>query len=165
MSLVTTFTDAIYGVPSKRAAWDRLHPEDPSLSGTATKAVRGQEAMIREKGGTWTVERGPAWITSRRAVLIVRPGGLRCGDWEIPLASITSAKILHIPSILAKSVVLEVTTDQEFYTFGLTPPPDLLPSLPFPVTELHGRMGWSLPSLLLRLLLLAYFAWLIYRQL
>jgi hypothetical protein len=47
----------------------------------------------------------------------------------------------------------------------MTPPPDLIPSLPFPVTELHGRMGGSLPSVLLRLLLLAYFAWLIYRQL
>jgi hypothetical protein len=73
MSLITTLTDAVYGVLSKRAAWDRLHPDDHSLAGTATKAVRGREAMIRDKGGTWKVDRGPAWITSRRAVLIVRP--------------------------------------------------------------------------------------------
>ena len=78
------------------------------------------------------------------------------------MASIKSARVLHTRSMLAKTMFLEVATTEEVFTFGMNPPPDLLPSLPFPVTALQGRIGWSLSS---RLILLAWFLWLIYQQL
>ena len=106
------------------------------------------------------------WVGARRARLVVYGDRLVCGDWVIPIGEIRAATLFEARQLLLIPVfILCVQTDERTYQFGLNPWCKIAPALPFAFERERVRLGYSPFSLAIRLLLLAYLAYLLWHRL
>ncbi len=101
------------------------------------------------------------WVRSRRAWFKIFDDRVECGDWVISTADITGA-VLYRAGFSGGSV-LELQTEAETYQFGFNPWVRLKKHLPFEVEERQVRLSLSTYSLVVRLVLVLYLAWVAWR--
>lgn len=105
------------------------------------------------------VRRSANWALARRGWLRFFPDRLELGDWRLPYADIEHATLFRLRTLLG-GYVLRVTTANQCYQFGMNPWALAGRTLPFPHDEQVTRVGYSLFSVVVRILALAYLlAW------
>lgn len=103
------------------------------------------------------VETGFNWVVSRRAVAILTDKRIKCGDWEIPLASITKSELIKIRGLISTGQLLHITTDKnEGYQFGMQLNPDWMNQNVLPLQLINKKIKISLYSWVIRILIIAY---------
>jgi hypothetical protein len=108
------------------------------------------------------VQHEPGWITSRRGTLILTNDKLVCSDWEIPLSSIVEAKLLRVKAYFAQGLVLKVHTQKdEYFQFGLQYDPVWEQQTSLKVEIEDGKIGYSKPSILLRVIGYIILTWIL----
>ena len=106
---------------------------------------------------------GPNWVLSRRGILKVFGDRLECGDWRIPYSDISEAVLYSIRSILfIPGYVLRIQTKDRTYHFGMNWGAFWKGQLPFAVRREKGKLGYSVFSVAVRLLLLGYLGYLLW---
>jgi len=120
------------------------------------------KATTRESGPP---RRSASWITARRAWLEVFANRVECGNWIIPFESVEGAVLYTGRQWFIPMSVLELRTSTATYQFGLNPWARPERHLPLEVERQEVRLGTSAFSLLLRIVLVAYLAFLVWRRL
>jgi hypothetical protein len=110
---------------------------------------------------------GPNWLLSRRGTLRVFDDHLECGDWRIELAEIRSAILFSFRSTFLRipGYILSIETPDRTFHFGLNWGSYWKGELPFPVRRERGKLSYTWFSLLVRLVLVAYVAYLVWHWL
>ena len=142
--------NTLYLVPLQVNKFRRQHPNEEVLIADATKTrkVKSNEEAQYEMG----------WATARRSILILTTQGLYCGDWAIPLSTIHETTLLQIPG----GSILKVSThDGLHYQFGMQRNPAWDKQKVLPLRMLRTVLKYSITSLVLRLFLLAWLAYII----
>ena len=104
------------------------------------------------------------WVVARRGILKVMPDALVCGDWRIPYEQIDEAELFTIRSIFP-GFLLRVRTGDTIYQFGLNWNPFWKKELPFPVTREKVNLKYSVFSIVVRVALLGYAVYAIWKYL
>ena len=140
--------NTLYLVPLQVNKFRKQHPNEEVLIADATKArkVKSNEDAQYEMG----------WATARRSILILTTQGLYCGDWSIPLSTVQEATLLQIPS---GSILKVSTQDGSHYQFGMQRNPAWDKQKVLPLRILRTVLKYSTTSLVLRLFLLAWLAY------
>ena len=100
------------------------------------------------------------WAVSRRSNLILTDKNLACGDWIIPINSISEAILLRVRSFFAKAFVLKIKVqDGMFYQFGLQYDPNWESQKVLTQTIMDSKIKLSALSLTLRIFLLIWVIW------
>ena len=103
------------------------------------------------------------WVVSRRGTLKVKKDALECGDWRIPFDEIEEAVLFSIWSIVP-GYLLRVKSKGKIYQFGLNWNPFWKKKLPFPVSREKRKLKYSPFSIIVRLILLGYVAYLVWKN-
>ena len=103
------------------------------------------------------------WVVARRAILKVMPDALVCGDWRIPYNQIDEAILFSIWSIYP-GFLLRVRSGETVYQFGLNWNPFWKRELPFPVSREKGKLKYSTFSIIARVILLGYVAYIVWKH-
>ena len=112
-----------------------------------------------------TLRHSQNWVMARRAILQVWSDRLICGDWIIPYDAIREAVLFSIRStFFIPGYILKVRTDDRTYQFGLNAGRFWRGDLPFPVSRERGRLAYSPFSLIVRLVLLGYVIYYVWRH-
>jgi hypothetical protein len=144
-------TNMLYLIPLQVNRFQGRNPQAQILAVGASKARRlAANTAIQHEAG---------WITSRRAALILTKDRLICGSWNIPLASITSATLHRVKAFAARGLVLKVATDKHHYQFGLQYDPAWERQTALPLVIEDSKIGYSLFSIVIRVILVAYLIW------
>lgn len=153
--ILKNISDAIYGTKRVRNRYQLAHPSETVLASDASKAIHTDSND--------EIKRGPDWVTAKRAVVLLTKQKLVCGDWEIPVESIASAKLLKISSLLGSGQVLKVsTTTGEHYQFGMQLNPEWTQQQVLPMTLEKGHVQYSAFSVVVRIILVAYLLFRVY---
>jgi len=116
------------------------------------------------KGTAQEFAYGPAWVTARRASLLVYGDRLECGDWKIPYTSIEAVTLFETRQMFIPCYILRITTTGNSFRFGLNGNAFWRSELPFPVTREKGRLRYSAFSIVVRVVILvAVIVYLFYR--
>ncbi len=154
--MLNRLTQLLYRTGARRRAFERAHPDEPVLAAGATKAVRAKADS--------PVQRGARWVVARRAVLLATEQRLVCGDWEIPVEEIERAAVVRFRSTFSRGLVLKIATKGgEHYQFGLNLDDVWLEKLPFEAEVHSAPLRSSVFSVVIRLFLIAYLAWMAWR--
>lgn len=142
--------NTLYLVPLQVYKFKKQHPDAEVLIADGTKArmVKSNEEAQYEIG----------WATARRSTLILTTEGLFCGDWTIPLSNIQEATLLQVPG---GSLLKISTNDGLHYQFGLQRNPAWEKQTVLPLNIQETVLRYSKLSLLLRLLVLTWLAYII----
>lgn len=140
----------LYLVPLQVKKFEKQHPGSKVLIADATKGrkVKSNEVAQYELG----------WTTARRGVVMLTAKELVCGDWAIPIANIQQATLLHISG---GSILKISTKDGLHYQFGMQRNPEWEQQKLFPLNIEEGALRFSKTSLIIRLLILLWIAYLI----
>jgi hypothetical protein len=111
------------------------------------------KATNREAGSP---RRSWNWTVSRRAWFKVFQDRVECGDWEIPLDSTRRAVMFRGRSLFLPIRVLHLEMEDKTYQFGFNPWVRIESRLPFEVARQELRLGYSLFSVVLRIVVAAY---------
>ena len=104
------------------------------------------------------------WMLSRRAILKVYDDHLECGDWYIDNHQIRDAVLYSIRSLFfIPGYILRIATDEKSYHFGLNGNRFWEGDLPFLVKREKGEMKYSFFSIIVRLILVAYLLWVLWK--
>jgi hypothetical protein len=120
-----------------------------------TKAIRTDDS---------TPGYSASWVTAARGWLEVYEDRLECGEFVIPLTSIKSAKLYEARQWFIPVYILAVTTADGTYQFGVNPWTKIGSKLPFEFTRERVRLKYSQLSIAIRVALVAYVIYLIYRR-
>jgi len=142
--------NALYLVPLQVYKFKTQHPNVDVLIADGTKArkVSSNEIAQYEVG----------WATARRGVLMLTSKELVCGNWTIPLSNIQEAILLYISS---GSLLKISTKDGKHYQFGMQRNSAWEEQKLFPLRVEEGALKFSKTSLIIRLVLLLWLAYLI----
>jgi hypothetical protein len=105
-----------------------------------------------------------SWITAVRGWLKVYPDRLECGDIAIPATAVRAAVLYEARQWFIPVRILAVTLDDGTYQFGLNPWVKIASHLPFPFRRERVQLRYSTFSIGLRVALIGYVAYLLYRQ-
>ena len=111
------------------------------------------------------VRRGLSWVLSRRGTLKVTTDALICGDWNIPYAEISDAVLFSLRGAVFPGYVLRVKSGSQIYQFGLNPGKYWKGELPFECERDSARIGRSWFSTTVRVLLIGYIVYRLWRWL
>lgn len=109
---------------------------------------------------------GPNWITSRRGSLKVFDDRLECGNWRIEYPEITNAVLYSFRSFFLRipGYILTVETDAKTYHFGLNGWGKFWKGeLPFEVSREKGRLKFTWFSIVVRVMLFSYIAYMLWQ--
>lgn len=107
---------------------------------------------------------GPNWIFAKRARLKIFDDHLECGNWRINNSEIKEAVLYSIYStFVIPGYVLRIRTPEKTYHFGVNWGSFWKGDLPFNVLRIKGKLGYSLTSVILRLVILGYLAYFIWK--
>jgi len=150
-AIIRTFVNLVYLVPLKVRRFKRDHPR---LHVFAAGAVKARRLKADSEPG---YEYG--WATARRNTLILAADGLHCGDWFIPLSGIQDAELLRITG----GLLLKISAaDGRFYQFGMQEDPAWESQTVLPLRAERVELKFSLASLVVRLIALAFVTWRIF---
>jgi len=105
------------------------------------------------------------WVVSRRAMLKVTDEALVCSDWCIPYKDIDEAVLFSISQMFIPGYVLRVQSKGTIYQFGLNWGKFWKGELPFHVRREKARLGYSWYSIAVRIILVVFIIYWIYKGL
>ncbi len=105
-----------------------------------------------------------SWVTAVRGWLNVHPDRLECSDIVIPIEAVKEAVLYEARQGFIPVYILAVTVAQGTYQFGLNPWTNIGRHLPFPFRRERVRLQYSVFSVAVRVALLAYASYWIYRR-
>ena len=139
-----------YLVPYRVYQYKKGHPDVEVLIADGTKARKAISSEI--------VQYEMGWVTARRGILMLTTKELVCGDWTIRLPDIQDATLMHISG----GSLLKITTkDGEQYQFGMQRNSAWEKQELFPLRVEESALRFSKASLIIRLVLLVWLAYLI----
>lgn len=142
------FTNLLYLVPLKIKRFERKNPNEQVILAEAAKA---REMNEDSKPGF-----GFGWAFARRNVLILATDGLHCGNWFIPLSSISDATMIRA----ATGAILKIRTiDMKHYQFGLNYDTAWEEQSILPLNMERAEFQFSIASLLVRFFLVGILTW------
>ena len=103
------------------------------------------------------------WVVARRSILKVMPDASVCGDWKIPYNQIDEAILFSIWSIFP-GFLLRIRSGETVYQFGLNWNAFWKRELPFPVSREKGKLKYSTFSIIARVILFGYVAYMIWKH-
>ena len=141
--------DFIYGTGRVRRKFERENPGEKVLAADASKGI--VTTANRD------IQRGFDWVVSQRAVILLTEKRIICGKWTIPLDTIVSAQLLKINTLYGGGQVLKVqAADDKNYQFGMQFNPEWINQEHLPLTFEQGRLKYSVFSITVRLIVVAY---------
>ncbi|MGR3274759.1 hypothetical protein ACSYAD_06560 [Acaryochloris marina NIES-2412] len=141
-----------YLVPFRLQKFRKQYPNVQILASGVTKARK----MKADSPVQYELE----WVTSRRGMLILTESYLFCGDWEIPLDTVSEAVLLS----LTGGYVLKIsTTAGDHYQFGLNKNLAWETQSVLSLTKQQGSIAYSTQSLILRAIMLMAVLWYLYQ--
>ena len=156
-NLLKGLVDLIYSTRRVRKKYLLDNPTETVL------AIDGAKGIVT--ADNQAVERGIDWVTSQRAVIILTTTKIICGKWTIPLDNINNAQLLEISSVFGSGQVLKIQTkDNKNYQFGMQMNKEWTNQNALPLTLEKAKIANSLFSIMLRIFLIGYIAFLIYQQ-
>ena len=90
--LLKGLVDIIYGTGRVRQKFELENPNEKVLAADASKGIVTTSDQ--------NIQRGLDWVTSQRAVVLLTDKKIICGQWTIPLDTISTAQLLKINSCL-----------------------------------------------------------------
>lgn len=120
------------------------------------------KATTREQGNP---RHSANWIVSRRGWFRIFPDRVECGDWVLPVTDIERAMLYRGRQLWTTVRVLELQTKTLTYQFGFNPWVAVESHLPFPFSGEKVRLKHSIFSLVVRLVLIACLAFLLWQWL
>jgi len=129
-----TTTYVLYLVPFRLQKFRKQHPDGQILASGVTKARKMETYEFK-------------WLASRRGMLILTETCLFCGNWVIPLETVSETVLLN----LTGGFVLKISTIAgDHYQFGLNKNADWKTQCVLPLIEQKGSIEYSTQSLILR---------------
>lgn len=108
------------------------------------------------------IRRSFKWALARRGWLKVTSDALELGNWRIPYSEIDEAFLFSARSFFIPYYVLCIKSKGITYQFGLNPGAFWSGTLPFPVKREKVRVGHSVFSIAIRIVLLLWIVrWLV----
>lgn len=107
---------------------------------------------------------GTGWATSRRGWLKVFSDRIECGPNVINAEDVQEAVLYEARQWFIPVYVLSVTTSAGTWQFGLNPWTNVAPHLPFPFRRESVQLRYSTFSVLIRLAVFGYLAYVLYRR-
>ena len=157
MSVMNSLINIIYGTRKVVNKFQLAHPEEQII---ATSGVKGVKSTPKSE-----VDTGAKWIVSRRAVAILTNKRIKCGDWDIPLSSISNAELINLRGLISKGQLLNISTvDNVGYQLGMQLNKDWLNCDHLKLEYLDKKIKVSTFSRLMRIVLAIYLAYLIYER-
>lgn len=148
--------DLIYGTKNARNVYQSKNPSEIVLAANGAKGI----ITINNQN----IERGLNWAISKRAVIILTNSTVIFGKWTILLDNIQSAQLLQISSILGNGLVLKIQTkDNKHYQFGMQMNHEWLKQKVLPLKLEKAVISNSLFSIVLRIFIICYLAFVLYR--
>ena len=146
--LIRRLTNLLYFVRFQVKWYETNHPDSEVLIADATKA--------KKMDGNTEIRYEANWMVAKRAVLMLTPSKLVCGNWEIPLSEVEEATLLKVRQLLVTGYVLKVATSEAHYQFGFQYNPAWEQQEHLPVEVKKGKIKYSVFSIIVRLILLAW---------
>ena len=149
MGILKKITDFIYGTQRVKRKYLSEHPDEKVFAADASKGIltKGESGIIR----------GFDWVTSQRAVVLLTDKRIKCGKWDISIDKIADAKLVKINSTFGSGQVLKIhTTDDDNFQFGTQMNHEWTTQKVLPLTFEKGKLKYSLFSIIIRIILLAY---------
>jgi hypothetical protein len=144
------FVDAIYGTCRVRRKFEFNNPSEPVLAADASKSI------ITNKNQD--IQRGLDWANSQRAIVILTQKKIICGNWTIPLETISTDQLIKINSLFGGGQVLKIQTkDNKNYQFGMQINPEWIKQQFLPLTLEKGKIKHSVFSIIMWLIGAIYF--------
>ena len=111
-----------------------------------------------------TPQFGMHWAVSRRGRFKVYPDRVELGDWRIPFASVERAVLYRFPYLpFVSARVLELEAGGRTYQFGFNPWAHPERHFSIAVEERETKARYSTFSVVLRVALLVYLAYLLWQ--
>jgi len=149
--------DLIYGTGRVRKKFEINNPTEKVLAADASKGIVTTSNQ--------DIKRGLDWVTSQRAILMLTDKKIICGKWIIPIDTISTAQLIKIKSLFGGGQVLKVqTTDGKNYQFGMQVNPEWTNQELLPLTIEKGQVKHSAFSILIRLIIVGYLIYWIYKR-
>jgi len=147
--LLKAIVDLFYGVNRVKKNYQQLNPSETVLAADGAKGIKTQ--------GDKEIETGAQWIGAKRAVVMLTDQRIKCGDWNIPLETINTAKLLKIASLFGQGQILKIqTNDSQYYQFGMQFNPEWVNQNTLPLAMEEARLKVSTFSWIVRGLALGY---------
>lgn len=145
-------TYVLYLVPFRLQKFRQQHPDVQILVSGVTKARK----LETDSPVQYELE----WIASRRGMLILTKTCLFCGDWEIPIETVSEAILLS----LTGGFVLKISTFAgDHYQFGLNKNEAWETQSVLLLTKRQGSIAYSTQSLILRAIVFMGVLWYFYQ--
>ncbi|MEQ1732732.1 MAG: hypothetical protein ABL940_03615 [Bacteroidia bacterium] len=155
--LLKRLIDLIYGTRRIKRKFELSNPSERVF---ATDASKGIMTTTNQD-----IKRGLNWATSQRAIVILTDQKIICGNWIIPLDSISTAQLVKINSLFGGGQVLKIqTTDDKNYQFGMQLNPEWTSQKKLPLTLEKGQIKHTTISIILRLIAVGYLIYWIYER-
>lgn len=157
MNLLKQIADLFYATQQAKKNFQLAHPDEQVLAADASKGIVTQ--------GETAVERGFDWVKSQRAVILLTEKRIKCGKWDIPLETISAAKLVRVKTLMGSGQVLKITTiDQTNYQFGMQWNPEWMEQKVLPLSLEKGKQKYSVYSIVVRLLLAGVILYFLYSK-
>lgn len=156
--ITKNIVDFIYGTKKARVKFELENPHENVLAADASKGII--------TNSNENVARGTNWVTSQRAVVMLTNSKIICGKWKIPIEEIQSSKLIKINSLFGDGMVLKIQTkNDENYQFGMQINPEWIEQKALPLNFKNGKVKYSIFSIVIRILAIAYLINWAYNQL
>ena len=147
------FVDLVYMTNRSRKKFELSNPNEKVLAADASKGIKTDKNQ--------EIQYGLDWVTSQRAVILLTDKRITCGKWTIPIDTISTAQLIKLGS----GQVLKIQTeDGNNYQFGMQFNPEWTNQQILPLVIDKGKAKYSLFSIIIRLLLVVYLIYWLYRQ-
>ena len=103
------------------------------------------------------------WLAAKRAWFKIFEDHIECGSWNIKIEDIKSARLYHARQMFIPVKILQFITATGSYQFGFNPWANPLNHLDIEYSEEKIRLGYSLFSIILRVVLLIYLCYLVWK--
>lgn len=105
----------------------------------------------------------PNWVAAKRAWFKIYEDHIECGSWNIKIADIESAHLYRARQMFIPVTILKLTTSSGTYQFGFNPWAKPLNYVDIEYSEENVRLGYSLYSIIVRVILCGYLGYLVWK--
>ena len=157
MSIINTLVDLIYGTKRVVKSYQNKYPDQEVIAASGVKAVRSTPQT--------EIKTGAHWVTAKRAVAILTNDKIVCKDWVISHEDIKSVELIRFKSLLSKGQLLNITTNEDIgYQLGMQRNADWTKCKNLKLNYVDRKIKMSTFSIILRLVLVGYIAYLLYKR-